>query len=300
MRKAYDSVAHTWIIAVLEKLKIASNIRKTIENSMRHWHTTIELNGASIANVKINRGIFQGDSLSPMLFVMSLIPLSWILNSQKNGYKIEKHNINHLIYMDDLKIYGSSNKQTTSLVNTSSLFLQNIGLELGPAKCASATLIKGKEMPSSTLILMDNTTIRGLQPDETYKYLGVAQSTHIHKEEMRANVSKEYHRRVRKVAESTLNGQNKIQAINTWAIPILRYTGGIMDWTKENLHQLDTKTRKILTINRMLHPKADVDRIYLPRQSGGRGLMSAEDTVQLESMNIRVIPFSELKTLGLY
>ena len=84
---------------------------------------------------------------------------------------------------------------------TSSLFLQNIGLELGPAKCASATLIKGKEMPSSTLILMDNTTIRGLQPDETYKYLGVAQSTHIHKEEMRANVSKEYHRRVRKVVE---------------------------------------------------------------------------------------------------
>ena len=85
---------------------------------------------------------------------------------------------------------------------------------------------------------------------------------------MRANVSKEYHRRVQKVAESTLNGQNKIQAINTWAIPILRYTGGIMDWTKENLHQLDTKTRKILTMNRMLHPKADVDRIYIPRQSG--------------------------------
>ena len=70
-------------------------------------------------------------------------------------------------------------------------------------------------MPSSTLILMDNTTIRGLQPDETYKYLGVAQSTHIHKEEMRAKVSKEYHRRVQKVAESTLNGQNKMQAINT-------------------------------------------------------------------------------------
>ena len=80
---------------------------------------------------------------------MSLIPLSWILNSQKNGYKIDKHNINHLIYMDDLKIYSSSNKQTTSLVNISSVFLQNIELELGPAKCASATLIKGKKMPSS-------------------------------------------------------------------------------------------------------------------------------------------------------
>ena len=71
--------------------------------------------------------------------------------------------------MDHLKMYCSSNKQSISLVNKSSLFLQNIVLELGPAKCASVTLI-----------LMDNTTIRGLQPDETYKYL--AQSTHIHKE----------------------------------------------------------------------------------------------------------------------
>ena len=107
--------------------------------------------------------IFQGDSLSPMLLAMSLIPLSWVLNYQKNGYKIDKNYINHLIYMDDLKIYGSSNKQTALFVNTSSLFLHNIGLELGP--------------------------------DETYKYLGVAQSTHIHKEEMGENVSNEYHRR---------------------------------------------------------------------------------------------------------
>ena len=188
--KSVYSVAHTWIIAVLEKLKIASNIRKTIENSIRHWHTTIELNGASIANVKIYQGIFQGDSLSPMLFVMSIITLRWILNNQKNRYKIDKYNIKHLIYMDDLKIYGSSNKQTTSLQNTSSVFLQNIRLQLGPAKYASATLIKRKEMPSSTLILMDNTTIQCLQPDEIHKYLGVAQSTHIHKEEMRVNVSK--------------------------------------------------------------------------------------------------------------
>ena len=59
VRKAYDSEAHTWIIAVLEKLKIASNIKKTIENSMRHWHTTIEFNGASIANVKINWESFR-------------------------------------------------------------------------------------------------------------------------------------------------------------------------------------------------------------------------------------------------
>ena len=51
-------------------------------------------------------------------------------------------------------------------------------------------------------------------------------------------------------------------------------------------------------MNRMLHPKADVDRIYLPRKSGGRGLMSAEDTVQLETMNMQKYLLSKKDTLS--
>ena len=72
---------------------------------------------------------------------------------------------------------------------------------------------------------MDNTIIKALGTDETYKYLGMIQSTQIHKDAMMSNIEKEYHRRVRKIASSLLNGKNKINAINSWAIPILRYTG---------------------------------------------------------------------------
>ena len=60
-----------------------------------------------LGKVKINRGIFQGDSLSPLLFVLILIPLSIILSDAKAGYELGKaKKVNHLLFMDDLKLYG--------------------------------------------------------------------------------------------------------------------------------------------------------------------------------------------------
>ena len=63
---------------------------------------------------------------------------------------------------------------------------------------------------------------------------------------MKEKVGNEYKRRVRKLLETKVNGQNVINAINTWAIPLLRYSEAFLGWTKEEIHQLDRKTRKLL------------------------------------------------------
>ena len=47
---------------------------------------------------------------------------------------------------------------------------------------------------------------------------------------------------------------------------------GVINWTKAELERIDRKTRKQMTIYGMLHPRADVQRFYLPRGQGGRGL----------------------------
>ena len=39
----------------------------------------------------------------------------------------------------------------------------------------------------------------------------------------------EYNKRVRKILKSKLNGGNIIKAINSWAVPVVRYTAGIID-----------------------------------------------------------------------
>ena len=70
--------------------------------------------------VKINRGIFRGYSRSPLLFIVALIPLTLVLRKMKAGYHLGegKGMINHLLYMDDLKLYGKNENQIDSLVQS--------------------------------------------------------------------------------------------------------------------------------------------------------------------------------------
>ena len=63
----------------------------------------------------INSGIFQSDSLSPLLFCFALTPLSYELNDTGHGYNIGEEKINHLFYMDDLKLCGKVTKNLTDV-----------------------------------------------------------------------------------------------------------------------------------------------------------------------------------------
>ena len=76
--------------------------------------------------------------------------------------------------------------------------------------------------------------------------------------------------------KSELNARNKIAAINTLAVPVVLYSYGVTDWKLDETQDLDRMTREQLYMNQMLAKKADVDRIYLPMQEGGRSLMYLE------------------------
>ena len=48
--------------------------------------------------------------------------------------------------------------------------------------------------------------------------------------------------------KSKLNGRNKILAANTWAVSFMRYGAGILRWTKNELQEIDRKTRTCLRV----------------------------------------------------
>ena len=78
-KKAYDSVPHSWISKVLEMLGISSKVRKFLKAAMGSWKTLLTVLGHVMGDVDIRRGLFQGDSLSPLIFVTALIPLTILL-----------------------------------------------------------------------------------------------------------------------------------------------------------------------------------------------------------------------------
>ena len=122
---------------------------------------------------------------------------------------------------------------------------------------------------------------KSLQEGESYKYLGILVADHFLEEKMKLNVLKEYIRRLRKVLKPKVNGGNLVRGVNTWAVSLLRYSAAFVSWRKSELEAIDRKRRKLFTIYGALHPKADVDRLYIPRKEGGRGWISIKDCVKL-------------------
>jgi hypothetical protein len=82
--------------------------------------------------------------------------------------------------------------------------------------------------------------------------------------------------------KSELNARNKITVIGALAVPVLRYSFGIINWRLEEIKQIDRKTKKMLTMYKMHHPKADIDRLYVKRKEGGRGLVQLEAAYKTE------------------
>ena len=52
-------------------------------------------------------------------------------------------------------------------------------------------------------------------------------------------------------------------AANTWAVAILRYSAGVVEWKTDELKVLDRKTRKMMTLYVALQPKSDADRVCM-------------------------------------
>ena len=97
--------------------------------------------------------------------------------------------------------------------------------------------------------------------------------------QMKDKIQKEYLRSTRKLLETKLFSRNLIKGINTGAISLVRYSEPFLKWTRDELTQMDKRTRKLMTMHKALHPRDDVDRLYVSRKEGRRRLASIEDSV---------------------
>ena len=86
--------------------------------------------------------MFWGDSLSSLLFVLGLIPLTLILHKSESTYQFSsmKEKINHLLFMDDLKLYAKNKKGLDSLVQTVRILSDDVGMEFEIDKYATLVL----------------------------------------------------------------------------------------------------------------------------------------------------------------
>ena len=103
-------------------------------------------------------------------------------------------------------------------------------IKFGLDKYATAEFKRGKLTKTTSVILDEETAIKELQQEDSYKYLGINEAEGIQHATMKEKIRKEYYRRVRLILKSELNAVNRIAAINSLAIPVITYSMNIINW----------------------------------------------------------------------
>ena len=107
-----------------------------------------------------------------VVVVVALTLLSMLLDPL-NGYQATTSGkVNHLLYMDDLKLFSKSDVQLERLLHTVYMFSKDVGLTFGLDKCAKTSVIRGKVVSSGDIPLSNDCSIHVLNVGESYKYLG--------------------------------------------------------------------------------------------------------------------------------
>ena len=126
-------------------------------------------------------------------------------------------------------------------------------------KQSANTDVKNSKGVNNNMEQPNQDKIKTLAENETYKYLGTLEADTIKQVEMKDKIQKEYLRRTRKLLETKLNRRNLIKGINTCAVPLVRYPGPFLKWTRDELKQMDQRTRKLMTMHKALHPSEEED-----------------------------------------
>jgi len=249
-QKAFDRVPHSWIIKSLELIGINNKVISFTKKVMSYWRTCMRLHTehklVETEDMKIQCGIFQADSLSLLLFCICLIPVTEQLNRLNTGY--EEHTtetkISHLLYMDDLKLIVKSEEELQKQIKTVKIFSDNIQIEFGLEKCAKIAFKRDKLVNSQNLVIDVNREIQELEEGKTYRYLGIEESEDTQHQQMKERLKQVYSRRLRMILKSELNVTNKITAIGALAVPVLRYSFGIINWGTEEIKRLTGKLER--------------------------------------------------------
>ncbi|KAG0435431.1 Retrovirus-related Pol polyprotein from type-2 retrotransposable element R2DM [Dictyocoela muelleri] len=269
IRKAFDSVPYDYINSLIEHLNLPKNYINLMKMLQSYLKLNIIVNNTKIGSIIPRRGIIQGDSLSPLLFTLCMEPVSRYLNEECNpkvriSYKDFNLNINHLLYMDDIKIFSENEDELEELIIKCIDTLNIIGLSHNKEKSSTNT-------ESCTEIADIISPIYG------YKYLGLIEDSENRFKSININnIIEKILSRVNKLTRSNLNSKNMFNSINEFALSLLNYFVGIINIPENQLKDWDVQIRNALREHKIHHITANKERLYLKRKNMGRGINSLE------------------------
>ncbi|KAJ8914928.1 hypothetical protein NQ315_016082 [Exocentrus adspersus] len=152
--------------------------------------------------------------------------------------------------MDDIKLFVATEIGLKRQLTCLESFSNDIRMSLGLQKCKIHTIKRGIWHATEDFQLTraaGGGVIQGMAKDEAYKYLGFAQSGEIQAKQVKQKLAAELLDRSRAVLKTQLSALHTITAINSYAIPVVAWSFGVIKWSTTELDDLNRTMRVCFT-----------------------------------------------------
>lgn len=229
IEKAFDSVSHGAINHTLYLLNLPPNIRAAIKGLLNNSSIQISINGDLTKKIPVQRGVKQGDPISPTLFVLIMELLGRSINKLE-GCNLGDDKITSIMFADDTVIVSKNNKELDEALKILKIFTAATNLKVNKTKCDM--IIKGCHITTNPFQVLEG--------DRTIRYLGYWFN--------KQGIVNELKKRIQHMCISMDKWRNMFSNINTKMILLKSYSlSQIAYWlyveriTKSDMSKIEAK-----------------------------------------------------------
>eukprot|EP00854_Cymbomonas_tetramitiformis_P004941 gene4941-biopygen4893 len=242
---AYGSVDHNKLLHIMQYLGIPDDLTQVVRDVLgTQSHDTMSMNTrvggeTSLRTVQVQRGLLQGDIMSPLLFIIYQEPLLRWLEVGEHGYQhkyaaeqewLGPHRTTAGAFVDDLLILCPTILHMRAQLHKLQAFSQWSELKINLTKAAITGMKNGAHIPEKLHADLKTIGADGklshfkiLKPNETYKYLGVLLTFSGNWDEEKRTAREEMNHRIQALLRSPMTPDQKEYSLHSAILGKFRY-----------------------------------------------------------------------------
>ena len=274
IKKAFDTISYTYIIQVLQAYGFGPEFTQWLHILYNNVNAKVIVNGFFTDPFDITRGVRQGCSLSPLLYVLCVEPLACYIRNDPNitGFHLPGGSQVKLCqYADDITGILHDPSSVNHFLKIVDKFGQASGARLNKDKCSGIWLGKYSNKNSMT-------TFANLKWEVNAKILGIYVGINNNDEENWVSLIKGIAQHLKTCVYRNLSLKGRAVILNANILSKLWYRATILGIPKQYADKLQVLINKFMWNEKMVLIKTHT--LELPHKDGGIQLVNVPLKVQ--------------------
>ena len=238
---AFGSVSHDLISYSLNRYHVPDNLTTYIMNLYGRLQGSVTGPVWTSKQFQFRKGVFQGDPLSPVIFLACFNPILEHLDTlkQRSGYDLEGKKIITTPYADDFNLISGNKRTHQKIITQLNEYLLSMGLTLKPPKCRSLSISGGT--PTDIPFFIGDTRIKSVKEDP-HQFLGSHICFSGKSSDTYDFVKHELESKLKRLDEALIRPEYKVCVYVRYLLPSVRFLLTVHTLHKTHLESLDTLT----------------------------------------------------------